>query len=99
VEAVSDGEDALFVAAMFEPDAIVMDLRLPVVGGLEATRRLKRDSRTKHVPIVVCTGLTTLPAEIQARSAGCDEFVAKPCAPESLRELLENMIVGSPRPA
>jgi CheY-like chemotaxis protein len=92
VEAVTDGEEALFIATAFAPDVIVMDLRLPVLGGLEATRRLKRDPRTQHILVVVCSGHSQL--RVEARKAGCDEFVAKPCEPETLCTLLENLVAG-----
>jgi CheY-like chemotaxis protein len=48
VDAVADGEKALFVASVFEPDVMVMDLRLPVVYGLEATRRMKASEVTRR---------------------------------------------------
>jgi two-component system cell cycle response regulator DivK len=92
VEAVPDAAEALFVAAVLEPDVIVMDLRLPVVGGVEAIRRLKGDDDTKHIPIVACTAFDRSTKEIEARAAGCDAFVAKPCDPEALRNLLEALV-------
>ena len=92
VEEASAGDEALLLAGQFEPDAIVMDLRLPVLGGLEAIRRLKRDEGVKHIPILACTGFDPLRAESTARDAGCDAFVSKPCEPEKLRILLESLI-------
>ena len=100
VEAVADGEEVLFVAPSFAPDVIVMDLRLPGIGGLEATRRLKTNARTSHIPIVACSGLDRFQVETPARRAGCEEFVAKPCLPERLRAVLERVLSrrsGSPR--
>ena len=94
VEAVMSGQDALFVAAMFRPDVIVMDLRLPVLGGLEAIRQLKANPQTKDVPVLACTAVEPGNAEGPARDAGCAEFVAKPCPPEHLRVLLEELVAG-----
>jgi two-component system cell cycle response regulator DivK len=94
VEDVANGEDALRVAGDFAPDVIVMDLLLPVIGGLEATRRLKADPHTRHIPVVAISGADRIHAEVLARKAGCDEYVPKPCAPEQLRTLLENMLLG-----
>jgi two-component system cell cycle response regulator DivK len=93
VDAVGDGEAATIVASEFVPDVILMDLRLPVLGGIEATRRLKDDPRTRHVPIVACTGDRSMSA-LEARAAGCDELVTKPIEPEALRELLEKTLAG-----
>lgn len=94
VETARNGADALLVASALEPDVIVMDLDLPVVDGLEAIRRLKGDEDTKHIPVVACTGLPRASSETHAVAAGCDGFVAKPCEPEVLRQVLERMVSG-----
>jgi len=67
---------------------------LPIVGGLEAIRRLKSEDDTKGILIVACTGFDRGTSETEARAAGCDEFVAKPCEPEVLRDLLEALVAG-----
>ncbi len=92
VEGVASGEDALLAARLFEPNVIVMDLRLPVVDGLEATRRLKASDVTKDIPVVAFSGFDLEQADRLARQAGCDAFVAKPCAPDDLRALLEKLL-------
>jgi two-component system cell cycle response regulator DivK len=90
-----DGVEALAMAETFHPNAIVMDLRMPILGGLEAIRRLKSDEQTEHIPIVACTGVRATSAGAEARAAGCDAFLAKPVAPEDLCDLLERLISGS----
>jgi CheY-like chemotaxis protein len=61
--------------------------------GWEATRRLKNDERTRHIPIVALTGHALAGHAEGARDAGCDAFVTKPCLPEDLvreiRKVLE----------
>jgi twitching motility two-component system response regulator PilH len=94
VHAVENGAEALIAAPVVEPDVIVMDLHLPVLGGLEAIRQIKRHEATKHVPIVACTAFEARSSEFEAKIAGCDEFVPKPCEPEALRELLEVLVAG-----
>ncbi len=93
VEAVPNGENAIFVAAVLPPDAIVFDLRPPVVGGLETIRRLKMDEDTWDVPIVAISGSGCI-SEIEAKAAGCDALVARPFDPDALRELLEAVVAG-----
>ena len=66
------------------PDIILMDLALPKMDGWEATRRLKSDERTKHIPIVALTGHALAGHAEGARQAGCDSFVTKPCLPDAL---------------
>jgi DNA-binding response OmpR family regulator len=92
VEGVRSGEAVLFAVKQFKPDAVVMDLDLPGLDGIEATRRLKEQDETKHVPIIVFTGADADVAWVQARSAGCSAFLAKPCLPEKLLSLLESLV-------
>jgi two-component system, cell cycle response regulator DivK len=93
VEEVANGQDALFAAALFEPDVLVMDLDLPVLDGIEATRILKDHEYTKHIPIVACTGLGDR-ARAEARQAGCSAIAVKPFPPEQLRSLIEALVAG-----
>jgi len=61
-----------------------MDLALPRMDGWEATRRLKADPRTRHIPVVALTGHALAGHAEGAREAGCDAFVTKPCLPDAL---------------
>ncbi|MGH7435411.1 MAG: response regulator [Polyangiaceae bacterium] len=96
VETAGDGEEALRIAPLFQPDAIVMDLRLPGIDGLEATRRLKLSSLTRAIPVVGCSGFDLEQSETLSRLAGCEAFVAKPCPPDELRAVLEGLL-GLPK--
>ncbi len=80
----ANGMEALRRAADDAPDIILMDLSLPVMDGWEATRRLKADQRTAHIPVVALTGHALAGISEGARQAGCDAFVTKPCLPEDL---------------
>ncbi len=91
VQAVPDGAEALNVAPVFEPDVILMDLHMPVMGGLDATRRLKIEQTTRHVPVVAITAIDAPASELDAREAGCVGFIAKPCEPDTLRRVLESI--------
>jgi CheY-like chemotaxis protein len=66
------------------PDIVLMDLALPRMDGWEATRRLKNDDLTRHIPIVALTGHALAGHAEGAREAGCDAFVTKPCLPDAL---------------
>lgn len=80
----ANGMEALQRAADDTPDIILMDLSLPVMDGWEATRRLKADARTAHIPIVALTGHALAGISEGAKRAGCNAFVTKPCLPEDL---------------
>jgi CheY-like chemotaxis protein len=71
-------------AFSLRPDLILMDLSLPGMDGWEATRVLKADERTKHIPVVALTATPWPGASEGARKAGCDSFVTKPCLPDDL---------------
>jgi len=55
-----------------------MDLGMPVMDGWEATRKIKANSELRHIPIIAVTSHAMLGDEIQAREAGCDDYVPKP---------------------
>jgi CheY-like chemotaxis protein len=71
-----------------------MDLALPRMDGWEATRRLKMDERTRHIPIVALTGHALAGHAEGARQAGCDSFVTKPCLPDALVAEIQRMLSG-----
>ena len=78
---VLEAEDAsagIALARSERPDLILMDISLPGMDGLEATRRLKADPETRHIPVVVLTAHAMRWDEQRAREAGCDGFVTKP---------------------
>ena len=79
-----NGNEAVAQAFSLRPDLILMDLSLPGMDGWEATRLLKADDRTKHIPVVALTGHALAGASEGAKRAGCDSFVTKPCLPDDL---------------
>ena len=79
-----NGNEAVEQALALKPDLILMDLSLPGMDGWEATRRLKADETTRHIPIVALTGHALAGASEGAKKAGCDSFVTKPCLPDDL---------------
>lgn len=90
----SNGREALEVAPAFGPDVILMDLMMPELDGLEATRRLKADARTREVAVVALSGNVTRLGESAARTAGCDDFVTKPVVFPDLVERLRRHLEG-----
>jgi CheY-like chemotaxis protein len=82
-----DAERGIEAAIRLRPDAILMDVAMPGVGGIEATRRLKADPRTRDCLVVVVTGggLTKFD---EARAAGCDAFFSKPFDPSAVAHVL-----------
>ena len=83
IEAVN-GAEAIDLTSSRLPDVILMDLSMPVVDGWEATKRLRADIRTRHIPVVALTAHDGSGELQRATSAGCDWFVPKPCPPAAL---------------
>ena len=73
-----NGEEALQKSETERPDLILMDLGMPVMDGWEATKILKANDNLKHIPIIAVTSHAMVGDEIDARKAGCDDYLPKP---------------------
>jgi two-component system cell cycle response regulator DivK len=73
-----DGLEAINLAFANLPDLILMDIRLPEISGLEVTRRLRGDERSRRIPIVAVTAFAMGWHEREALDSGCDAYVSKP---------------------
>ena len=73
-----DGADGVRKAEREKPDLILMDLGMPVMDGWEATRKIKANGDLKQIPIIAVTSHAMVGDEIQAREAGCDDYLPKP---------------------
>jgi CheY-like chemotaxis protein len=91
VEAAADGGEGLLLAPTFDPDVIVVDLNLPVVGGVQVMQAVRSNARLRQVPMVACTAHRHILTEKEARAAGFDALVTKPCDPEALRKTVEEL--------
>jgi two-component system, cell cycle response regulator DivK len=94
VAEATNGIEAIEKTLELMPDIILMDLALPKMDGWEATRRLKMDERTKHIPVVALTGHALAGHAEGARQAGCDSFVTKPCLPDALVAEIQRMLAA-----
>jgi CheY-like chemotaxis protein len=86
-----NGVEAIDAAIHRKPDLIVMDLEMPVMGGLEAIRRLSVDARTRAIPVMVlsadgCVG------HARAKRVGCNTCLVKPCDPDDLEGIIRALI-------
>jgi len=86
VDVVDDGKEALAAAETRRYDLILMDMQMPQMDGLEATRRIRLDSLNRQTPIIATTA-NTFDTDMRAcRAAGMDDHVAKPIRPDQLFE-------------
>jgi two-component system cell cycle response regulator DivK len=72
------------------PDLILMDVSIPLMDGLEATRRLKAEPATAHIPIIALTAHALASDQLKAIEAGCDGYIAKPAEPRVVVAAVRN---------
>ena len=85
--------DRYRLASELPPAAVITDVRLAGdENGLQLSRRLKQDERTRRVPVVILTGDGITSDREAAARAGCDLFVPKPCLPDALSKVVAGLI-------
>jgi CheY-like chemotaxis protein len=89
VDTAESAESALEKVQAALPDAIFMDHLMPGMNGFEALDVLKGDSRTAHIPVVMCTSNDDVPYQLQAKEKGALGILPKPATPDSLQAMLE----------
>jgi two-component system, cell cycle response regulator DivK len=91
LEAV-DGEEGVASALAAPPDLILMDIQLPKISGLDATRQLRDDPRTAGVPVIVVTSFALSGDENKAKAAGATAYLAKPYSPRELLAKIREIV-------
>jgi CheY-like chemotaxis protein len=87
-----DGQSALEMSQSEAPDLILMDIGLPVLDGWEATRRLKADLATRHIPVIALTAHAMSSDREKAFDAGCDDYETKPIELPRLLAKIEGLL-------
>jgi two-component system cell cycle response regulator DivK len=89
-----NGLDGIDLAREELPDLILMDVNLPEINGLEATRRLKAEPATRHIPVVALTAHAMAGDRDKALQAGCDDYETKPVNFQRLLSKIEALLVN-----
>ncbi len=92
VDIANNGQEALDWLEKAQFDAILMDAHMPVMGGIEATRRMRADQRFSTLPIIALTAGVTEEERKNCLASGMNDFIAKPVNPEALVKILENWL-------
>jgi CheY-like chemotaxis protein len=90
-----DGRQGLEAARAGPPDLVLMDMSLPVLDGWEATRQLKADPQTRHIPVIALTAHAMAGDREKALAAGCDEYDTKPVEFARLLGKIQGFLGGS----
>jgi len=88
----SDGEQAVKMAVESKPTLILMDLSLPKLDGLAATRQIRQKRGFKQIPIVAVSAHDSPQSRTEALEAGCNEYVTKPIDFDGLNEILQRFV-------
>lgn len=92
----ADGQEALDLAPLAHPDLILMDLRLPEMNGIAATRRIREHPDLKDVPVIALSALDPAMFRDAALTVGCVEYLTKPIDLDELEELLVRLLGYQP---
>jgi two-component system cell cycle response regulator DivK len=87
-----DGEAGVAKALEIRPDLILMDIQLPKLSGMDATRKLRADPATANTPIVTITSFALSGDEQKAKEAGATAYLAKPYSPFDLLNLIRKLL-------
>jgi len=87
-----DGEAGVAAALDKRPDLILMDIQLPKISGIDATRRLRAEAATAATPIIAITSFALSGDEQKAKEAGATAYLAKPYSPRDLLALIRTIL-------
>ena len=90
----ADGETGVALARQHRPDLILMDVQLPKMSGLEATRLLTTEEGTRHIPVIVITSYALSGDREKAMQAGASSYLAKPYSPSELLAMVKQFLPG-----
>lgn len=91
----ANGQEAVELAQAHLPTLILMDIGMPLMNGLEATRIIKANPRLCHIPIIVLSAYAFTEDRSKAKTSGCDAFATKPIDLPALREQISRLVAGS----
>src|SRR5215216_6572390 len=84
LEYAKSGNEGLSKIPAFNPDMLIIDLKLPEMDGFQILERLRRDPKYSHIPVIVITGEDELSEKLKAFELGADDYLVKPFQPEEL---------------
>ena len=87
-----DGEAGVATALEHRPDLILMDIQLPKISGIEATRKLRAEEATAATPIIAITSFALAGDDQKAKAAGATAYLAKPYSPRDLLKLIRKLL-------
>jgi len=87
-----NGNEAVKIATTQKPDLILMDIIMPVMNGYQATRMIRQNPKTRSIPIIAVTALTSSEEREECLKSGCDDYIAKPLTIKDLAFRIEKLL-------
>lgn len=87
-----NGEEALHMAELQQPDLIISDVMMPVMDGVELCRRIKTDVRTCHIPFIMLTAKSSVEHRIEGLESGANSYIPKPFYPDHLLVRIQKLL-------
>lgn len=94
VVTAKNGQEGIEMAIQWQPDLVLMDLRLPVMGGYQAIQAIRSNPQTRHIPIFVVSAWSSKTERDQAQLAGADAFFVKPVDFKRLNEAVKRAVAA-----
>ena len=88
----ADGKDGIRLAMKHVPDAVICDVMMPVMDGMECCRRLKNEIQTSHIPVMMLTAYAVDEQKIKGYECGADSYISKPFSAKLLKVRLQNLL-------
>lgn len=87
-----DGLDAISMADAEQPDLILLDVMMPVMDGFEVARKLKSNSKTSSIPIIMLSAASTADSIRKGLEAGARDYIVKPFEPQKLEQMIHSVL-------
>jgi two-component system cell cycle response regulator DivK len=92
-----DGEQAIEIARRERPDLVLMDISLPIIDGLQATRELRADAELRQLPIIIVSAYDNPETRDEACASGGTDYISKPIEFDQLKEMIEMYLMNPPQ--
>jgi two-component system cell cycle response regulator DivK len=87
-----NGLEAVALNDREKPDLLLLDLSMPKMNGWDVAKKIRQDEKQGHLPIIAFTAHALAGEAEKAKAAGCDEYLAKPCAPKEIAETVKRLL-------